>query len=125
MSLTIHFLYTVKPDVPIHCTLPTTPSNDSLAPIATGNVLDGRPGSVVRWSCPDGSRLVGKRKTTCLHTGEWSHERPKCEQGWWFVLNKCGFTFQQKNHTLEKLKKKDVLRKITIDIKHKISSNTV
>ena len=79
------FNYAEKSDVPIHCTLPTAPNNDTLAPIATGNVLDGRPGSVIRWSCPDGSRLVGKRKTTCLHTGEWSHERPTCMQGLYAV----------------------------------------
>ena len=74
-------LSTANTDNPINCSRPSVVTTELSSPVATGDVLDGRPGSVVTWQCTDGYHVMGKKKSTCLHTGQWSSEKPTCEQG--------------------------------------------
>lgn len=38
------------------------------------------PGTMVRYSCPKGTRLIGVQTSFCLLTGTWLYEPPKCRQ---------------------------------------------
>lgn len=72
LLFTIHITAAPTDPPPVNCGDPGTPANG----IRIGS--DFSIGSVVRYRCQTGFRLLGRSERVCQTSGEWSNSLPDC-----------------------------------------------